>query len=79
VARINFEAIYNIIYIILHIIDLTKNVKGAKLVLSADYTSSLITGKDEFDLQHNITRLFFDLIINTEKSCNFIQKKCEFC
>jgi hypothetical protein len=62
---------------LLYINYLTDNVQGAKLVLYADDTNLLITGKDEFNLQHNIMKvkeeleIWFqknNLIINTKKT-----------
>ncbi|MDR1498766.1 MAG: hypothetical protein LBS34_00570 [Rickettsiales bacterium] len=52
---------------LLHINDLTENVQGAKLVLFADDTNLLITGKDEFDLQHKIINVMRELDIGFQK------------
>jgi hypothetical protein len=43
------------------------NVQGAKLVLFADDTNLLITGKDEFDFQHKITNVMTELEIWFQK------------
>jgi dsDNA-binding SOS-regulon protein len=62
---------------LLYINDLTENVQGAKLVLYADNTNVLITGKDEVDLQNKIMKTMKELqtwfqynklIINTKKT-----------
>jgi hypothetical protein len=53
---------------LLYINDLTENVQGAKVVLFADDTNLLITGKDEFDLQCKIIYVKNNLIINTEET-----------
>jgi retron-type reverse transcriptase len=58
---------------LLYINDITENVQGAKMVLFADDTNLLITGKDEFDLPHKIIKVMkgleiWYLIINTEKA-----------
>jgi hypothetical protein len=42
---------------LLFINDLPLNIQGAKLVLFADDTNLLITGKDERFLQHKITKV----------------------
>jgi hypothetical protein len=56
---------------------ISEEVQGAKMVLCADDTNLLITGKDEFELQHKIINvmkgleIWFqknNLIINTEKT-----------
>jgi hypothetical protein len=56
--------------------------RGAELILFADGTSLLITGEDEFDLNHKInvisvSEMWFknNLVINTEKRHSFIQSK----
>jgi hypothetical protein len=62
---------------LLYINDITENVQGAKMVLFADGTNLLITGKDEFEHQCKIInvirefKIWFqknNLIINTEKT-----------
>jgi hypothetical protein len=62
---------------ILFINDLPLNIQGTKVVLFADDTSLLITGKDECFLQQKITKVMREvetwfrrnnLIINTEKT-----------
>jgi hypothetical protein len=62
---------------LLFINDLPLNIRGAKVVLCADDTNLLITGKDECVLQHKITKVMREvetwlqksnLIINTEKT-----------
>jgi hypothetical protein len=75
---------------LLYVNDLTKNVPGTKLVLSANDISLLITAKDEFDLQHKIINAMKELEIWFQKNnliiyiknhllCHFIQNKSEFC
>jgi hypothetical protein len=46
---------------LLYINDITDNVQGAKMVLSADDTNLLITGKDKFDHQHKIINVMKEL------------------
>ena len=62
---------------LLYINDLTENVQGAKLVLYADDTYLLITGKYELDLQYKIMNVMKELeiwfqknnlVINTKKT-----------
>jgi hypothetical protein len=48
---------------LLYINDCTENVQGVKLVLFADDTNLLNTGKDEFDLQHKIINIMRELEI----------------
>jgi hypothetical protein len=48
---------------LLYINDLTENVQAAKLVLFADDTNLLITGKDEFDLQNKVINVMRELEI----------------
>jgi hypothetical protein len=43
--------------------DLTENVQGAKLISFTDDPTLLITGKDEFDLQHKIINVVRELEI----------------
>jgi hypothetical protein len=64
-------------------INLTENVPRVKLVLFADDTNWLITGKDEFDLQHktfyqrtrNMVSKNNITIINAEKNSRVISFK----
>jgi hypothetical protein len=61
---------------LLYINDITETLQGTKMVLFADDTNLLITGKDEFDLQHKIINVMKEkygfeknnLIINTVKA-----------
>jgi hypothetical protein len=48
---------------LLYINDLPLNVQGARLVLFADDTNLLVTGKDESDLQHKIKKIMKELEI----------------
>jgi hypothetical protein len=48
------ELVLGPLLLFLYINDLTENVKGTKLVVFADDTNLLFTGKDEFDLQYKI-------------------------
>jgi hypothetical protein len=52
---------------LLYINDYIENVQGAKLVLFANYIHLLITGKDEYDLQHKITNVMKGLEICFQK------------
>jgi hypothetical protein len=74
---------------LLFINDLPLNIQGAKLVLFADNTSLLTTGKDECVLQHKVTKVVTEvetrfqknnLIINTGKTIamSFHSKQIDF-
>jgi hypothetical protein len=52
---------------LLYINDITENVQGAKMVLFADDTNLLITGKDESDLQYKIINVMKQLEIWFQK------------
>jgi hypothetical protein len=52
---------------LLYINDITANVQGAKMVLFADDTNLLITGKDEFHLQHKVINAMKELEIWFQK------------
>jgi hypothetical protein len=69
---------------LLYINDIIENLQGAKMVLFADGTFLLITGKDELDLQHKIINVMKELeiwfqknnlIINTDKAIAVISFK----
>jgi hypothetical protein len=67
-ARCHKGHVLGIILYLLYINDLTENVQEANMVLFADDTNLLITGKDVFDLQHKT--------INTMRVNNIVSKKC---
>jgi hypothetical protein len=48
---------------LLYINDITENMQGAKMILFADDPNLLISGKDEFDLQHKIINVMKELEI----------------
>jgi hypothetical protein len=74
-------SVLGLLLFLLYINDLTENVQGAKLVLYADDTNMLITGKDEVDLQNKIMKTmkeletwfqYNNLIINTKKDICYV-------
>jgi hypothetical protein len=51
----------------IYINDITENVQAAKMVLFADDTNLLITGKDESDIQYKIINVMKQLEIWCQK------------
>jgi hypothetical protein len=63
-------------FFLLYIDDITENVQGANMVLFADDTNLLVTGKGDFDLQHKIINVMKELEIWFQKVLQWLTSSC---